>query len=380
MHRKSSQMTALIGSILDKGQFRVGDKIPTEAELGARFGFSRTTVREGLSSLVQKGILEKRRGSGTYLVSPVPLKPKCKIIGAIVPSVSVFGQPGIYYDIIQGIENAAHNKGYSLIIGNMDNDQKKAEMHIARFIDNNVCGVIYSPLILPDYEQKNIQMLEEMDRKNISVVVVNSMVGKDWGGRFSFVGSNHFLAMVEVVKYLASLGHTHIAYIRCFHGVSSSDQQFAGFSHQIHAEELSFHEEYIKTVQFGNLDDMVHSQGAEEIRQLLALKTPPTAVICTNDYVASNVISETKKLGLKVPDDLAVIGFDDRPFSPYLDPPLTTVRQPLYEEGFQACEILINKLNGYPSNDQKFLDCKLIKRQSCGKIQEQRQTNATGTS
>jgi len=371
MDSKSLHVKTLIMLALERGEFKVGDKLPTETKLAKKYGCSRTTIREGLTSLTHAGIFEKRRGAGTFFVTPVPHKPKSKIIGAIVPSVSILRQPSVYHEIIQGIEDAAHKKGYSLIIGNSGNSPKKAKLYVSRFLENNVGGIIYSPMIVPDCHECNVDIVENIERKDVPFVIVNSLIGESMC-RFSFVGSNHFSAMVEVVKHLVSSGHKRIGFVRCFIGVWSADQHLAGFLHQLRNEKLSVPDDYIKIVEHGNTEDIIKTQGRKEIKQLLSLKTPPTAVICTNDYAAKNIIFEVEQMGLHVPDDLAVVGFDDRTFAPYLNPPLTTVRQQFYEEGRQAFGLLEQKMNNKLSgNHQQFLDCELIVRKSCGTVQKQ---------
>lgn len=370
MDSKSLHVKTLIMLALERGEFQVGDKLPTEAKLAEKYGCSRTTIREGLTSLTHTGIFEKRRGAGTFFVTPVPRKPKSRIIGAIVPSVSTLRQPSVYHEIIQGIEDAAHKKGYSLIVGNSNNDPERAKLYISRFLENNVGGIIYSPMIIPDFHKWNMGIVDNIERKELPFVIVDSLIGESMY-RFNFVGSDHFLAMVEVVKHLVSLGHKRIGFVRCFVGVWSSDQHLAGFLHQLRNEKLPVPDDYIKIVKHGSPEDIIKTQGREEIRQLLSLKTPPTAVICTNDYAAKNIILEVKQMGLHVPDDLAVVGFDDRTFASHLNPPLTTVRQQFYEEGRLAFNLLEQKMNNKLSGShQQFLDCELIVRKSCGTVQK----------
>lgn len=125
----------------------------------------------------------------------------------------------------------------------------------------------------------------------------------------------------------------------------------------------------------------MEGQARREIREIISEMPRPTAVICSHDGLARNVIDEAKKLGLKVPEDLGVVGFDDVYYAKTLDPPLTTVRVPVAEEGKLAADMLFAKINGEMTGErQEFLPCKLIVRRSCGaKVSESTVADETVT-
>jgi len=101
-------------------------------------------------------------------------------------------------------------------------------------------------------------------------------------------------------------------------------------------------------------------------------------VICTHDAVAKNVIEEVQGMGLNVPNDLAVVGFDDSYFAASLNPPLTTIRTPLAEEAALDVQILFEKINGNAVGErQEFLACELIVRESCGAKNAKRNQEAS---
>jgi DNA-binding LacI/PurR family transcriptional regulator len=105
--------------------------------------------------------------------------------------------------------------------------------------------------------------------------------------------------------------------------------------------------------------------GIAELRELLQANPRPDAIVCTNDFVAKNCLQELRKQGLRVPQDIAVAGFDDLDFSQYLTPSLTTVRQPLNQIGQFATDLLISKINkSLDCEKQLFLDCELVIRES----------------
>ena len=372
MGSKSSQLRSLVLSALAKGEFAVGDKLPTESELIERYGFSRPTVREGLAALVQEGILVRKRGSGTFVASLEPTR-RNKVIATMVPCCR--GVTGVYDEIVRGVEDEANDHGYSLILCNVDNDPEKARAHIPRLVENNVAGLIYAPMVPSRCREANVAILDELENKDLLVVMVDVTISGDDLRTYSFVGTDGFAAMQELVKHLVAVGHRRIAYIRGFPGVYSSDQRYFGFVKQMQKEGLDLPEQYVKTIEFGP----VEPQGRQEVRELMALDPRPTAVACLYDVIARNVMEEVRSMGLAVPEDVAVVGFDDLSFAAHLDPPLTTMRQPTQEEGRIAARLLFEKIEGTLVGErQDLLNCDLIVRGSCGAPENMRTGDAGG--
>jgi LacI family transcriptional regulator len=159
------------------------------------------------------------------------------------------------------------------------------------------------------------------------------------------------------------LGHSRIAYINGLSGVFSAGQRFLGFIEEMRSQKMTVPDSYIRQIQIGP----IVSQGRQEVRDLLALKPSPSAVLCSHDFIARNIMEEATKMGVRIPEDLAVVGFDDNPLAAHLDPPLTTVRQPVEAEGRLAVQLLLDKIDRKLLGErQEFLLCKLVIRRSCG--------------
>jgi LacI family repressor for deo operon, udp, cdd, tsx, nupC, and nupG len=111
--------------------------------------------------------------------------------------------------------------------------------------------------------------------------------------------------------------------------------------------------------------DFTFESGAKAVRTLLALPEPPTAIFCHSDVMAIAAIQEAKKLGLRVPQDLSVVGFDDIQFAQYCDPPLTTMSQPRYEIGRQTMLMMLDMLKGHDVRaGSRLLETHLVVRES----------------
>ena len=325
-----------------------------------QYGMSRATVREGIALLVQEGILARRRGAGTFIQSLKPRKPT-RLLAAMVPC-----QPGrwdSFGKIIQQVENCVHDRGNSLIICNHENNREKIERYLDRIIQDDVAGVIFSPVQLPGHKDFNIQVIRRLEDHNLPFVLIASPVSRDTLSHYSFVSSNGFEATRQIVRHLVGLGHRRIAYISGFLEVFSAEERQLGFLEEMRRNRLDVPDAFVQSIQ---VEPMEH-QGREELRRFLDCRPAPTAVICVHDGIARNVIEEARTLNLKVPDDLAVVGFDNVYYAATLDPPLTTVNTPLADEAAMVAQILFDKIDGNLTGErQEFLACELIVRKSCG--------------
>ena len=361
MAGRVSQLKSLVMSAVARGDLKVGDKLPSEREMIRQFGVSRAAIREGLSPLVDEGILERRRGAGTFIARLEP-EPQTRIFAVMVPCANSV-QENVYHQLLRPIEDALHERSSSLVLCNHDNDLEKIRRYVLRLCQDRVSGVIFAPMIISGCAEANLAALREFERAGIPFVLIDCAVSDETLPRFTLVAANDFAAAREIVRHLVALGHRRIAFIRGLAGVFSTDQRYLGFLEEMQIQDLAVPPEYAKQT----AEEPLSEQGRRELRELLAAEAPPTAVICPHDVVAKNVIEEAHSAGLRVGADLGVVGFDDVPFAAHLDPPLTTVRQPTDEEGRLAVELLFDKLDGTMEGErQEFLACELIVRNSCG--------------
>jgi len=359
MADKRHRLRSYILSALNKGEFTVGSKLPTEDELTRRFGMSRMTVREGIATLVQEGILVRKRRAGTFVTRLKPL-PRSRSIAAMVWWVR--GHSDRFDRLVWAIEEQTHAREFSFVLCNHENDEAKMVRYVERLADDGVAGVIFAPIQYPWRNETNEKIIALLEEKGIPFVLL-AAIGRATANRYSLAGHNGFAATRDVVRHLVGLGHRRIAYIRAFTGNFDADERCLGYLQQMKQEGLDVPDGYVQEIQEGP----VEGQARQEIRRIISLVPRPTAVACAHDGLARNVIDEVKKLGLHVPEDLAVVGFDDSHFAKTTDPPLTTVRVPVAEQGKLATEMLFAKINGEMTGErQEFPACKLIVRRSCG--------------
>jgi LacI family repressor for deo operon, udp, cdd, tsx, nupC, and nupG len=181
------------------------------------------------------------------------------------------------------------------------------------------------------------------------------------GAPFHTVITDNFYAAKQAALYLVQSGHTRIGHIRGPKGNVLSSEREAGFLAGLASARAETREDWMFTGGF-SMDD-----GARAAKALMALKIRPTAVFAANDEAAIGFISEISRLGLKCPDDISVMGFDDLEIAAHFQPPLTTMRQPREAVGRLAAEALIDLIEGAPGKivpKQFVLSSELIVRKS----------------
>jgi LacI family repressor for deo operon, udp, cdd, tsx, nupC, and nupG len=170
---------------------------------------------------------------------------------------------------------------------------------------------------------------------------------------------DNLTAAFEAVHYLHQLGHKQIACVAGPEHMPLSHYRLQGYIQALRRNGIGVESSYITR------GDFTYEAGAQALKTLMALPKPPTAIFCHNDVMAIGVLYQAKKLGLRVPQDLSVVGFDDIKLTQYCDPPLTTVAQPRFQIGQQAMLLLLEQLHGQTVNSgSRLLDSELIIRGS----------------
>ncbi len=342
------------------GQFSPGQRLEPEHELAARFGVSRGTVRAGLEELAQAGLLEKRRGFGCYVSRTLPSPesdPRQRTITFLIP---LGKQRSLYDEILSGAEAVANAESFDIALVNLER-KPPAEEVCARLKAAPPAGIIFSPLMVENYYEANSRFIEMFEENHFPYVVVDSPVANAGIIRGNFVGADGYGASREVVRHLAAAGHRKIGSIRVFPGVYTASQRFNGLVDQLRAEGLAFDPARHLTIEQCD----IHEQGRPMARALMKLADPPTAIVCSHDTLALNVIDELRKLGFRVPEDVSVFGFDDDKFAEILK--LSTVRQPCREIGARAAQMLAElhragERGPTVQRRQEFLPCELVIR------------------
>lgn len=182
--------------------------------------------------------------------------------------------------------------------------------------------------------------------------------------RSAYVDMDDEGAAREMTEYLIGLGHRRIAFIIGRPGHYASGQRLKGYKAALKAHKLAFNPEYVRQ------GDFLFDSGLEAARQLLALPERPTAIFAANDDMAAGTLMAAHEMGVSVPDQLSVAGFDDASIARTSWPPLTTISQPTYQLSYTAADLLLKSLlSGAPPKPVR-LPHKLIRRSSTGVLKQ----------
>jgi len=237
-------------------------------------------------------------------------------------------------NLIKAIETTAQQHGYSVLLGDTQNDQQRIDFYASMVDTRQVDGIILFSASLPN------ALRNKLDSAQFPPLV-NSCEDCQIDSIHKVMINNHSAAVIAV-EHLIALGHQHIACITGPVTTPSSVARLAGFKQALTTANIQINAGFIR---LGNYELQSGLLAAE---QLLALPQPPSAIFCFNDEMAIGAMSSIKAHGLTIPEQISVIGFDDIRFAPYTSPALTTIRQPVELIGQHCTEMLISIINQHP--------------------------------
>lgn len=269
-------------------------------------------------------------------------------LGLLVPDSS----NTFFAEISREIEISAFEAGYSVILCNSNEDPQREKLYIDVLTEKQVDGIILVSTcgqINTLRGLKNLQIpVALLDRviKNLPLDTV--LVDNKQGG---LIATNH----------LISLGHQRIGFIAGPSDANPSAERLTGYKQALRENGIPFEKELIR---YG---DFTAPSGRLKATELLSLSNPPTAIFAGNDMMAIGVLRAASEKGLHVPEDIALIGFDDIELAAFTNPPLTTIAQPKLGMGKTITKLLLRRIKNKESNVQfKMLPVSLVIRDTCG--------------
>jgi len=304
-------------------------------DIAAELGLSPATVSRALSHspLVAEPTRSRVREAALRLnyrpnVSARNLRTQRSM--AVLMVVRDIGNP-FYLDIVKGVEAAAREAGYVVLMGNTENNPEREIEYFDMLRDGHADGMILITGKLPGGESLFQQL------KDLPVVVALEPIEKSG---FPHVMIDNTGAASEAVKHLISLGHRRIAHIAGPVPEPMATLRREGYRQAIKAAGLELRPE------FEGIGDYLLSSGERICRQFFSLPEPPSAIFAANDEMAFGAINELRRMALCVPNDVSVVGFDDIFLSQAFYPPLTTVSQPRAAIGREAMRLLLEVMHG----------------------------------
>lgn len=238
--------------------------------------------------------------------------------------------------IQKGALEKCKTEGYNLIIYPEDHESENLVSSIeSGLMQANLDGIILTP---PFSDMQNI--LDLLQDKNIPFIRVGSASSSLTNTPCVF--SNDLEASYEMCRYLISLGHTNIAFIKGHPDHASSHERLKGYLKALKEASITTNDDFIQQGYF------TFESGENSARKLLSLKNRPTAIFASNDYMAAGIIKVASQKNLSIPNDLTITGFDNAPASRYIWPSLTTIKQPITQMAIEATRILIRIIRKKP--------------------------------
>ncbi len=270
-------------------------------------------------------------------------------IGLIISNITNL----FYPEVVRGVEDYLAKYNYNLILCNSDENVEKEKNYIEVLFSRRVDGLI----ITPSKSSETRENLDLFREKNIPIVLVDRKIE---GLEEDVVLADNMEGTYEAISYLISLGHKKIGIITGPLDTTTGCERLEGYLKALEDKGLKKDDNLIYE------GDFKEEGGYKGVEALLNISNPPTAIFTSNNLMALGALKKVTELGLKIPQDLSLISFDDMDWFPYFSPPLTAVYQPAYELGETAVKLLFERLKrGRKKRKEVRLPTKLIIRESC---------------
>ncbi|HEX7586924.1 MAG TPA: substrate-binding domain-containing protein, partial [Anaerolineae bacterium] len=227
------------------------------------------------------------------------------------------------------IEDVANTNGYSLVLCNSDEDPEKERVYIAILLAEAVAGVIITST------SESARPVGELLSHNIPVVAIDRKIKSS---HIDSVLAGNAEGAYDAVSHLLKLGHRCIGFIGLPLSYTPGKERYEGYQRAMREHHLPISRSHVR---FSNAKQ---DGGYESARDLLAGEPCITAFFVANNLMTLGALDAIRERGLKIPDDVSVVGFDDMPWAMLLQPPLTAIAQPTYDLGKKAAELLLERL------------------------------------
>ncbi|WP_223067817.1 LacI family DNA-binding transcriptional regulator [Paenibacillus caui] len=327
---------------------------PTIKDVAKKANVSIATVSRVLNNLsgysdkTKQIVLEtiKEMGYQPNAIARGLINKRTETIGVLLPNVSSSFSSGL----LHGIEQYAHDHNYSVVICNTDDVGKRTMKYLKVLREKQVDGVIFASEVLQD------EYYEALKAMNIPVTLVSSKTSHP---SVPYVKVDDRKAAYDAVSYLIRKGHKKIAMISgTKEDVIAGIPRIEGYKQALKDNGLTFRN---KNLVYG---DFMFDSGCKSMEQLLQNSNDFTAVFAASDEMAIGALSVAIRKGIKVPDRISIIGYDNIKLTEMVVPPLTTVEQPLSQMGAIACEKLISMIETGRVVESSIVEHKIVERQT----------------
>lgn len=363
---KHQLISRQLGTEIIAGKYSQTGRIPSEKQLVKRFGVSRPTVGRALKDLHEQGLIDRRQGSGTYVRNETVNASAARIIpqlGIIVPSLR---HTEIFESICGELASLARVNDFGLwwegntsLINEARMSVEEAEILCSKFVEKGVAGVFFVPFEhQADREAANRRIAEQLRQAGMPVVLIDRDLGSFPNrSAYDLVGVDNFAGGYQLAEHLIKLGARRIAYVMKPLTASTVDARIAGALIAMRDHGLDETKNFVFA---GDPTDIKFVRSFAQARQL-------DAILCTSDHIAAQVLQSLTRLGIRVPQDLRLVGFDNVRFAGLLTIPLTTMEQPCRDIAITAFNALRERILS-PTLPPRtiMLTPRIVVRETCG--------------
>lgn len=307
---------------IKKGIYEGSLKLPSENELIERFGVARETARKAISDLVRKGLVRKRKGAGSFVTKLG--QRKSGLIGLLMPDAS---SARIFKDFVEGIRRLAKRNGYEVVVrdlvaGSVAETKMRVRRIARELVVQRVEGVVFRPLIDERLAASNLEVVRIFKNAETPVVLMDSdVVAPPERSECDLVAIDNVSAGRRVAEHLLMRGYRKVAFMIngtvLRHNVNWRNRLF-GVAGEMALRNV---EDAVRPLDF-------KPDSLSGLRKLYKSDFRPDAIVCGNDETAVQLMESLLAIGKRIPEDIAVVGFDDADIARSCKIPLTTVRQP----------------------------------------------------
>lgn len=321
------------------------DKVITIKDIASKTGFSKSTVSRVLcnDSHVKPetrekilALLDELGFEPNYFAKGLKTKTS-KTIAFFVPNIEIM----IYPAIIQAMEVETRKRGYLILLCDIQEDKGIAKEYVRKLKGRNVDGFIFSTAFMNSEENEEIQ-----DAISAKIPCVNLLRTDD--SSIPSIHFNNFKGSEIGVEYLIRKGKKKIAYLQGQQYLKLYQDRLLGYKETLKRFGYELNDDYIWYGYDGS-----ERVAREVVREKIKSGLEFDAIFCSSENLAVDAITELSESGLKVPDDVAVLGYDNVPISELFIPHITTISQPFKEMGKKAVDVLINLIEGKGKDDKR---------------------------
>lgn len=267
-------------------------------------------------------------------------------VGVLLPNIH--GE--FFAQVTRGLDRRAQKNGHHLLVSNSHTDESEAESVIRSLLGRVDGLIILWPRITADF-------LESIVPKDLPVVLLNTFTDRS---RFISLSFDNRSGAYTAVEHLAEHGHERVAIFTG--GAENFDAQERLAGYRMAVDDLGLVADSALEIE----GDFTQEGGQALVDDFLSLEPRPTALFASNDSMAIGALRGLHQAGLQVPEDVALVGFDDIPTAKYVTPSLTTIHAPTLELGEQAMSQLLAGLREEPVSSNRTLETEFVARESCG--------------